>query len=381
MVEEIKQKFKGSKVGDIGNLFVGKILQHEKDKDIYYVEGKDVNDINSKIKTVHLASNKIDEGQVGLSFVEDLQFLNIGDIVSINGERFRNIFRPSSDHNVVFATVRCNSNCLMCSQPPMDYDDTGEYFKIWSYAIELMPKHLSMIGFTGGEPLLMGDRLIMLLNQLTDKYPEIRINVLSNGRLQAKKEIINMLSMVKSPGNIVFAVPLYSDFYQDHDHIVQAKDAFYQTILGIHNLSQLGFLIEIRIVLHKLSLPRLDSLAEFIHLNFPFVFHVTFMGLEIVGYTNAHKEDLLIKDTEYQNIQLMQSVSILEQWKYNVSIYNLPFCYLDESLWEYARQSISDWKNSFHEDCSTCAKKNECAGFFSWNLKYTQPKPIIENSL
>jgi len=31
--------------------------------------------------------------------------------------------RPDSRHNVLVATERCNSNCLMCSQPPQDRDD------------------------------------------------------------------------------------------------------------------------------------------------------------------------------------------------------------------------------------------------------------------
>ena len=43
---------------------------------------------------------------------------------------------------------------------------------------------------------------------------------------------MKILSKVSNPSCVVFAVPLYSDYYQQHDHIVQAKDAFYQTIHG-----------------------------------------------------------------------------------------------------------------------------------------------------
>lgn len=48
-----------------------------------------------------------------------------GYIVTIEpGSGFiRTIFRPESPHNTIFTTDRCNSNCIMCSQPPKEVDD------------------------------------------------------------------------------------------------------------------------------------------------------------------------------------------------------------------------------------------------------------------
>ncbi len=63
----------------------------------------------------------------------------------------------------------------------------------------------------------------------------------------------------------MIGIPLYSDFYQIHDYIVQAENAFYQTILGIHNLSRYNIRVEIRIVLHKQSIGRLEQLSNYIY--------------------------------------------------------------------------------------------------------------------
>src|SRR6185295_9185257 len=80
-----------------------------------------------------------------------------GYIVTIEpGSGFiRTIFRPESSHNTIFTTDRCNSNCIMCSQPPKEVDD--------SHLIEENLKMLSLIqsspeymGVTGGEPTLLG---------------------------------------------------------------------------------------------------------------------------------------------------------------------------------------------------------------------------------
>ena len=60
-----------------------------------------------------------------LQGAQTLSHLTDGDIVCINRATgfVRTLYRVESDNNVIFATDRCNSNCLMCSQPPKKIDD------------------------------------------------------------------------------------------------------------------------------------------------------------------------------------------------------------------------------------------------------------------
>lgn len=379
MAEEIKQTFRGRREGLPGSVFVG--CASSLTDGVLHLHGVFLPDIKGPSSSIALTSaDKLPDDSIGLTKVKDLEHIKPGDFLTVKSGFVRSIFRPYSNHNSIFATVRCNSNCLMCSQPPLDVDDVEENYLVWKWLIDEIPSDTTNLGVTGGEPMLMGEMLVDLLNNLTDRFPSISIDVLSNGRLQALPDYVKILSKVNNPSRIVFAIPLYSDYYRDHDHIVQAKDAFYQTILGIHNMAALNFRIEIRVVLHKLSLPRLDKLASYIHRNLPFVWHITFMGLEIIGYTKANKNQLLIDSQEFLNSKLSQAVNVLKPWNYSVSIYNTPFCFLQEDLRPYARQSISDWKNSFHEDCERCDLKESCAGFFSWNLEYVRVNPIALSS-
>lgn len=376
MAEETKLNFIG-KIGlhlDFKSTFVGKVID-VKDEFVVLDGFETYKNIKKKVKL----SSENNDNIFGLYDIKNLNHIKKNDILSINNRNIRSLYRNDSNSNFIFATVRCNSNCLMCSQPPLDYDDTKENIAIWSIAIDLMPNNIKSIGITGGEPTLLGEGLVTIVNKLIKKYEDIRINILSNGRIQAKSENASLLAKITKPQNVVFAIPLYSDIYSKHDHIVQAKDAFYQTCHGIHNLASLGFLIEIRVVLHKLSLERLSSLAKFIHFNFPFAHHITFMGLEIIGYTKANKQELIINNQEKLIQNLKESLLFLNKWNYNVSIYNTPFCHLPKTLWEFARQSISDWKNSFHAECDNCDLKTTCAGFFSWNIKHSKVYPIKVN--
>ncbi len=54
---------------------------------------------------------------IGLGYLEE------GDIVRLSAGAIRVVYRKASPHNVLFVTERCNSRCVMCSQPPREIDD------------------------------------------------------------------------------------------------------------------------------------------------------------------------------------------------------------------------------------------------------------------
>lgn len=55
----------------------------------------------------------------------------------------------------------------------------------------------------------------------------------------------------------------------------------------------------------------------------------------------------------------------LATWAIDVSIFNLPHCCLPESLYEFARKSISDWKVKYLPECNNCQMKFDCCGLFT----------------
>jgi len=125
-------------------------------------------------------------------------------------------------------------------------------------------------------------------------------------------------------------------------------------------------------VLHRYTFERLPELARFITRNLAFVSHVALMGLELMGYVKMNLAALWIDPVEYQR-QLCDAVAELEQGRVHTSVYNLPLCLLDRSLWRHAVKSISDWKNEFVEECEKCSVQGACAGVFSSNIPKMSP--------
>jgi His-Xaa-Ser system radical SAM maturase HxsC len=291
-------------------------------------------------------------------------YLEDGDIVLVDPPRqhIDVLYRRNSPHNSLLLTERCNSRCLMCSQPPMTHDDSYLVEDLLR-AIPLMSPDTNELGFTGGETALLHDGLIRLIAAARDHLPNTALHLLSNGRLFAYLHYAGKVAQVGHP-DLMIGIPVYSDLPDRHDFVVQARGAFDQTIRGILNLGRYRQQVEVRVVLHRQTYERLPQLARFIARNLPFVSHIALMGLEMTGYTRANLEALWIDPVDYQG-ELNEAVALLDQAGLNVSIYNHQLCLLDVALWPFARKSISDWKNIYMPECEPCAMRDACGGFFA----------------
>jgi len=293
-----------------------------------------------------------------------LSYLNDGDVIRVtpSANSVRAIYRVNASANFLFVTERCNSFCIMCSQPPRNVDDRHLIEELIE-AVPLIDKGAHEIGITGGEPTLLGDRFIELLRTIKTHLPETAIHVLTNGRSYENLSSAEKIASLKH-SDLMFGIPLYSDISNIHDFVVQADGAFDETVRGILNLKRCSQKVEIRVVIHKQTYKRLPQLAEFIGRNLQFVDHVALMGLEITGFTRANLDELWIDPTEYST-QLERATEILAKYKVKTSIYNLQRCLLSHKLWPIAVKSISDWKNKYYPECTDCSEKPNCGGFFA----------------
>jgi len=291
-------------------------------------------------------------------------YLGDGDIVGLHARsrKLRVLYRHGSSHNSFLVTERCNHYCLMCSQPPRDIDD-GWILDEIAEALPLVDPATRSIGFTGGEPLLEWHKFIPLLGATRTTLPDTEIHVLTNGRGFACPEVTSAWAAIGHP-RLCAGIPIYSAIDHVHDYVVQARNAFDETVLGILRLKDKGQRVEIRVVLHRITAPRLVETCIWIARNLPFVDHVALMGLENTGFALANQDLLWIDPIDYQE-DLATGVSILSSAGLCVSVYNLPLCLLDRRTWAFVVQSISDWKNAYLPICDTCAVREQCAGFFS----------------
>ncbi len=294
--------------------------------------------------------------------VDGIDKLFNGDVLEMlpNGQ-INIIYQINSKDNVIFVTSKCNANCIMCPQPT-NYGE-GSLLELNLKLISLIDKSTEELALSGGEPTIVGDDLFHLILACKHFLPNTSLLLLTNGMKFREYHYTRFFSSIRHP-SLTVSISMYGDNSIEHDYIMGSKGAFDSTVLGILNLASFGNQIEIRTVIHKYTYLRLLRLSEFIYRNMTFVKHIAFMGLEPIGRARTNLEALWIEPKEIVH-PLEEAIHYLVQRGMRVSIYNIPLCLLPEYLWNYARQSISDWKMSFHSKCLKCAEKENCSSLFN----------------
>jgi His-Xaa-Ser system radical SAM maturase HxsC len=248
----------------------------------------------------------------------------------------------------------------MCPQPPKAENEPQTEFN--RQLIRLMAPGPVSLALTGGEPTVVGEDLLVLIEECRDRLPNTNLILLTNGRNFKHRDYVDRMARLEHP-SLTVAVALYGDVDTLHNEIVRSRGAFADTVRGLHNLALYRFTIEIRVVILSLNFQRLARLAEFIYANLPFAGHVAFMGLETVGLVEENLELVWVDPFDYR-AELEEACRYLCRRMIPVSIYNVPLCLLRRSIWSLARKSISDWKNVYLPACNQCHVRDECGGFF-----------------
>lgn len=308
---------------------------------------------------------------------EDLDKFENGDIILFrpNGS-ITSIFKSKSQDNVLFVTEQCNNHCLMCSQPPRNRDDIEYFYNLNTKLVELLPRELTKLGITGGEPTLLGERLQVILSKIATQLPNTSIHLLTNGRRFVEIDFAKQIAQVELQ-DLLIGIPFHSDFYKDHDFIAQEEGAYYDTLRGLYNLARFNQNIELRIVINQVNYKRLFQISEYVFRNLPFVSHVAFMALEYTGLVPKNNKKIWVDPFFYRN-ELEKAVLSLASWGINVSIFNLPLCLINKSLYKFAKKSISDWKVKYLDTCQSCILREDCGGDFGTSLKYSANIVAIE---
>ena len=308
-----------------------------------------------------------------------------GDVIRLleGSSRVSVLYRRGSNSNTMLATERCNSFCIMCSQPPREIDD-GWLVDEMLETIPLVDRDESQLGISGGEPTLLGDDLLVVLDRARRLLPDTGLHVLSNGRRFADEAFARTVCAVRHP-NLTWGIPIYSDCPEIHDYVVQARSAWDETLAGLYNLAKHDANIEIRVVVQRPNVERLGELAYFIFRNLTFARHVAFMGLEPIGFARTNYEKIWIDPVDCMNA-LREAVFFLANRGMTVSLYNFPLCTVPVELRPFSRQSISDWKNTYLSECAGCGLRSECCGFFrsidgKWMSRGIEPVSESKTSL
>ena len=116
----------------------------------------------------------------------------------------------------------------------------------------------------------------------------------------------------------------------------------------------------------KQNVEHLTNLSHLICTKLSWIRVWAIMQLENIGYARMNWKKIFFDNSE-DFTQIERSISLLQSNNINLNLYNFPFCTVPRDFRKYAKNSISDWKNKYIDECRNCKKKHECCGFFEWH--------------
>lgn len=301
--------------------------------------------------------------------------IDSGDIASIHMNKLRVILSRRANHNTLLITERCNNLCEFCSQPPKNNQDDW-LLDVAKYAIAAF-KYDGLIGISGGEPLLYGEKFIEFLMFLEKNSPNTALHILTNGRAFNSLAFTEKMAEIASRVSVTFGIPLYSTNADTHNKMVGDPNAFTETVSGIINAGNSGLNIELRYIPTQENYTDISSVVEMASRVFSNINQISVMNLEATGWAkkNWHK---LYREPQNYIVELQLAIDVAERSQLPIVLFNYPLCHLPHQTWQYSVQSISDWKNYYPDSCQSCTVIKQCGGYFSSSHgKYHQlPKAI-----
>ena len=278
---------------------------------------------------------------------------------------------------LIYVTNQCNSNCIMCPDSVKLRTRPNEVTmeNLLEQIGEINPE-AEHVDITGGEPTLLKEQLPELIEAVFRQAPDAEVLMLSNGRSFAAGGYTERFSAF-AHRRLKIEIPIHGDCAELHDRIAGCPESFVQTRAGIHHLLEAGVEVGIRIVVSRMNYSRLNELIWLISREFPEIKYVNLMGMEVLGNAWKNREQVWIEFDEVKD-SLQQAVEQCFVCGIIPSLYNYPLCLFDRKYWYCYRNSISDYKIRYFEECEKCTEKSRCGGFFASTYRYTRYKVRVQ---
>lgn len=339
-----------------------------------------LNDDN--LETIYISDGKVKlyplDAYLNFS-IEDINMLlefNNYDVFEIDETGNVNIcHKYNMSDNALFLTPKCNSNCIMCPMSEKQRKLEANKYDTIIQTIYHLPKDTKHLTITGGEPFLIGENIFKILELLKDRLNSTKFLLLTNGRALASKIYFNEFIRT-TPKNITIAIPIHGSTASLHDKITQSEGSFMQTFLGLKNLLNYDFKVEIRIVVSKLNIYDVNNIADLIIKEFPKVYSIKIIGLEMLGNAHKNKDSVWIS----YNMAFKYVKPIIKKIMENgidIALYNFPLCSVEKEFHTICMKSITDYKITYFDVCYECKLFDFCGGVFkgTGKMAYKDIKP------
>ena len=306
------------------------------------------------------------EKSYSISDAEWLRWKELQDADAISLENTGICYRfyqaDAGDATIVTG-LTCNTNCVMCpvSENSRCHAQLAPVEEL-KMQIRYFGTEIPHITITGGEPTLLKQGLVEVVQYTKEQCPSAEILILTNGRTFSVAPYAQAFNRILATQDQI-AIPIHGSNAERHDAITQARGSFAQTITGLKMLAQGTMRIEIRIVVSKLNYMDISNIVDLL-LTLPRITVVNFIALEMCGNAIKNRAQVWI-DYPQAAAACEDGIEKLVSAGIDIGLYNFPLCAVKHKYWTLCRDSISDYKIRYTPECESCKVKNICYGVFN----------------
>ncbi|MCX5785638.1 MAG: radical SAM protein [Elusimicrobia bacterium] len=270
---------------------------------------------------------------------------------------------------------KCNNKCVMCTNMPYFARSSIDKYSL-KLQIEKLERYLGgkrniywknsdkadYVNLTGGEPTIHPE-FFKLLAYFRRRMPKTPINLLTNGRRLADRRFLASLLKIARPP-FGFIVPVHGPGPALHDGITGVTGSFIETMTGLENLFSMapGRDIEIRLVLHRLTVRTFQGILRLLLKKFPDTARYTVVAIhyEIEGVSEKNHGLVALKLKD--SAKAVAGAKGLIARFANFKLYHFPLCVLSPSLRKLARVTLPEEDRLYPAVCGSCSARSRCLG-------------------
>lgn len=158
--------------------------------------------------------------------------------------------------------TRCLLDCIHCSSLEMRLNGKRGYSADDLHRFISCFADNAHVYFTGGEPLLF-EGLLKLCKSLSDDYGKLSVGLYTTGICSPAGISAQLADQMAHAGIKDCYFSLYSNITKEHDAWTRLSGSFENTISSIKQLTCVGIVPKIHLVLNRYNLHKIENIIEF----------------------------------------------------------------------------------------------------------------------
>jgi len=264
---------------------------------------------------------------------------------------------------VICVWNKCNSRCLMCSNPSeFQARDSHKDYSFDALKARINKTNIidDKIILTGGEPTIHPE-FFKVISYIRKKFPRMIIELDTNARRFCYPEFTRKLL---SFNKINILTVLHGFNAETHDAVTRTPGSFDQAVKGIKNVFEYKDIglhdIELRIVITKITYKYAEKILAFAKKEFPEFDRVVVIFMEMEGQAKKNFKVVGLNYTQFKDY-IPKIAKWIPKFK-ELRFYHFPLCIIDYSLWKYTWRTLPDYEVTFLPECENCLYKKYCLG-------------------